>query len=89
MYFLLSLITTAVLGYFMPQWVYNISWTDLINAIQGNTSDLEKFIKEAGIIDKTAVEVAREELIITSLIVIGIFIAMLIITNIIKKAVKK
>lgn len=88
MYFLLSIITTAVLGYFMPQWVYNISWSDLINAVQGNTSDLEKFIKETGIIDKTAVEVAREELIITSLIVIGIFIAMLIITNIIKKAVK-
>ncbi len=88
MYFLLSLIVTGIIGYFLPQWMYNISWQDLINAVQGNTSDLEKIIKEVGIINKTAVEVAQEKLLTTVLITIGIFIAMLIITSIIKKAVK-
>lgn len=91
MYFLLSVLTTGVLGYFMPQWMHNLSWGDLFALIDPNStsSKIEGFLSGLGITGKTVREVAMEKLILTIAVVVAIFIGMIIITTIIKKAVNK
>lgn len=90
MYFLLSLISTGILGYFMPQWMYNLTWKDLIDTFNGGQSSaFDEFIKDIGITNQTASEVAREKIVTVAIITLAIFIVMLIITSIIKKALKK
>ena len=90
MYFLLSLISTGILGYFMPQWMYNLTWKDLTDAFNGGQSSaFEEFIKDIGLTNQTASDIAREKIVTVVLITLAIFVVMLIITSIIKKALKK
>lgn len=91
MYFLLSLLTSGILGYFMPQWMYQVSWPDLIELTNPETTSnkVNIFLKEIGLADKTVAELATERLITVCAITVAIFIAMLIITKIIKKATNK
>lgn len=92
MYFLLSLIVTGILGYFMPTWMYNLSWQEIIGVLNG-TYDKD-IIKSWDIIKKVGIQedytaFFQEKLIICIAITLAIFIGMLILTSIIKKAVKK
>lgn len=94
MYFLLSLITTAILGWFMPQWMYNATWMDFVEFTSAEptlNADYLEFLKklELSVLDDNLQQLITEKLMIVIAIVVGIFIAMLIITSIIKRAVSK
>ena len=91
MYFLLSAILTGVLGYFVPQWMFEMTWTDLISIKNGETlsSQLSQLVRELGWTSQSAAELAQERIRISILMTLAIFIALIIITGIIKKAVNK
>lgn len=90
MYFILSLITTGILGCFMPQWMYDLTWQEL-NELRnpGTTSaKVQEFLKEIGATNKTVVDLANEKFTTICIIIGAIFIGMLIVTTIIKSALK-
>lgn len=91
MYFLLNAIITGVLGYFMPQWLYDATWQELVELMNNNTTStkFQEFLKEIGVFDKTVPELARERFIISCLITIAIFIGMIILTKILKRVTDK
>ena len=91
MYFILSVIVTGLIGYFLPQLMYEITWQDLINFTKKDTltNEATEFLKFLGITDKSISEVAQEKLITIIAIIVAIFIGMLIITNILKKLANK
>ena len=92
MYFLLSLIVTGVLGYFLPTWIYNLTWQEIIGVLNGTYDksivDSWNIIKKVGL-QEDYQAFFQEKLIICIAITFAIFIGMLIITSIIKKAVRK
>ena len=74
----------------MPQWMYNLTWKDLTDAFNGGQSSaFEEFIKDIGLTNQTASDIAREKIVTVVLITLAIFVVMLIITSIIKKELKK
>lgn len=92
MYFLFSLIVTGILGYFMPTWVYNLTWQEIIGVLNGSYD--ESIIKSWDIIKKVGIQenytaFFQEKLIVCIAITLAIFIGMLILTSIIKKVVRK
>lgn len=96
MYLLLCLVVTGILGYFMPNWICNLSWKELINCLNGTYdkdayASLQIFNKIKGQIntEQELNEFFQEQLIICIAIIVAIFIGMLIITSIIKKCVSK
>ncbi len=91
MYFILSLILTGLFGYFLPQWMYEMSWNDLIAIKNGETvsSQVSQIIKNLGWSSQSAAELAYEKMQVCMWITIAVFIVLMIITNIIKKAISK
>ena len=92
MYFLLSLLVAGILGYFLPTWMYNLTWQEIIGVLDGTYDN--KIIDSWNIIKKVGIQedytaFFQEKLFICIAITLAIFIAMLIITSIIKKAVRK
>lgn len=92
MYFLLSLISTGILGYFLPTWMYNLTWQEIIGVLNGSYDN--NIIKSWDIIKKVGLQddytaFFQEKLAVCIGITFAIFIGMLIITNIIKQAMKK
>lgn len=96
MYFLLSLIVTGVLGYFMPNWICGLSWQELIGCLNGKYDN--DFYASLQILNKVKDQINTEEelqhffqdqLFICIAIIVGIFLGMLIITSIVKKCVEK
>lgn len=53
MYFILSLIVTGVLGYFLPQWMYQLTWQEIIGVLNGTYDD--SIIKSWEIIKKVGI----------------------------------
>ena len=91
MYFILSLITTGILGYFMPQWMYDVTWQELMELRNPETTSakVQQFLKELGATNKTVADLANERFGTICIIIVAIFVGMLILTTIIKKAVNK
>lgn len=92
MYFLLALIITGVIGYFVPNWVCELTWTELFEAHNGAYD--EDFIKALDIVNKVGLKddytaFFREQIIICIAITIGVFIAMIIVTTLIKRLMTK
>ena len=92
MYFLFSLLVTGVLGYFLPTWMYNLTWQEIIGVLNGTYDN--KVIDSWNIIKKVGLQedyqaFFQEKLFICIAITFAIFIGMLIITTIIKKAIRK
>lgn len=92
MYFILSLIVTGILGYFLPQWLYNLTWQEMTGVLSGQYDN--DFIKSLDIIKKVGLQddynaFFQEKIFICIAITLAIFIGMLIITSIIKKAIQK
>lgn len=92
MYFILSLIVTGILGYFLPQWLYNLTWQEMTGVLSGQYDN--DFIKSLDIIKKVGLQddynaFFQEKMFICIAITLAIFIGMLIITSIIKKAIQK
>ena len=76
----------AVIGYFLPQWLYNINWNDLITLLQNNNDEAIKKIANAlGQSYETIAESAQSKLIA----IIGILIAYLIVIVLISKLFNK
>ena len=92
MYFILSLIVTGILSYFLPQWLYNLTWQEMTGVLSGQYDN--DFIKSLDIIKKVGLQddynaFFQEKMFICIAITLAIFIGMLIITSIIKKAIQK
>ncbi len=91
MFFLLALLTTGILGFFMPQWVYEMSWQQLFEMTNTETTSakINQLIKDLGLTTQTAAEVATERIWICIAISFAIFLALTILFSIIKKLIKK
>lgn len=91
MYFILSLILSGLFGYFIPQWMYEMSWNDLIAIKNGETvsSQVSQIIKNLGWTAQSSAELAYEKMQVCMWLTIAVFVALIIITNIIKKFVNK
>lgn len=85
--FLLSLLITILIGYFLPIWMYKIEWSTLIK-IATQSGDIES-LKELGQALSISQETAQKDI----FTIIGLSILILLIcigiTDIIKKALKK
>jgi len=76
----------GVLGYFLPQWLYNLNWNDLITLLQNNNDSAIKDIANAlGQSYETIAEGAMNKL----LVIIGILIAYLVFVCVISAIIKK
>ena len=92
MYFLLALIITGILGYFLPIWMYNSSWQEIIGVLSGkyNNDVIGSFniVKKFGI-QNDYKQFFEEKLTTIIILTFAIFICMLIICSIIKKSINK
>lgn len=76
----------GVIGYFLPQWLYNLNWNDLITLLQNNNDSAIKDIANAlGQNYETIAEAAQTKL----FTIIGILIAYLIFVCIISAIINK
>ena len=92
MYILLSLVITAILGYFLPTWMYNLTWQEIIGVLNGSydndTISQWNIIKKVGI-QQDYTSFFEEKLYVCIALTVAILLALLIITSIIKKCVEK
>lgn len=91
MFFILSLLITGVITFFLPQWMYKMSWAELFECVNPNTasSKISELIKKLGITHESITDVAREKIITVCVIALVIFILTFIFVNAIKKDKKK
>lgn len=95
-YSLLCLIITVILGYFMPTWVSNLSWKELINGVKGiYSNDAASTLQ---ILDKVKNKIApnqelsnffEENLIISIVLTAAILIGTSMLVSIIIKHIEK
>lgn len=91
MYFLLSLITTTLIGYYLPEWMYELSWKELIKLTDKDSASsiISDALKDLGFTAENSVELATKKIVTLILIIIAIFIGMLILTKILKNLINK
>ena len=92
MYFLLAVIVTGLISYFLPMAMWNTTWTEIIDIIHGKYNN--DYIKQMEIIKKYGIQndytkFFNDRLSILLILTFFIFIALIIICIIIKKAVNK
>lgn len=85
--FFLSLAITLLIGYFLPQWMYDLQWSTLIK-IATQTGDLET-LNELGDLLLISQETGVKYIITIVGISLLIFIICMSVTRLIRKAVKK
>ncbi len=85
--FFLSLAITLLIGYFLPQWMYDLQWSTLIK-IATQTGKLET-LNELGDLLLISQETGVKYIITIAGICLLIFIICMSVTRLIRKAVKK